>query len=100
MTAPSSEAVEAAARVLWLADNPGRFGAEREWDNLTMIPPVYESYRGMARALLDSSWRTEHDAEVRADAWDEGWFDRASYDQTPDVAEPTPHNPYRAGATS
>ena len=29
-------------------------------------------------------------------AWDEGWFDRASYDQTPDVDEPTPHNPHRA----
>jgi len=44
--------VQRCARAAWLADNPGRRSAESDWDNLTMIPPVYEAYRAVARAVL------------------------------------------------
>ena len=33
--------------------------------------------------------------EGQADAWDEGWNDRAGYDATPDADEPEACNPYK-----
>lgn len=35
--------------------------------------------------------------EGQADAWDEGWNNRAGYDATPDADEPESCNPYRKG---
>ena len=49
----------------------------------------YEDQRGKAF----DRWLNE----VKAQAWDEGWSERAGYDATPDVEEPNPTNPYRKG---
>ena len=49
-------------------------------------------------ASLGQSASAEFDRwlnEVKAQAWDEGWSDRAGYDATPDADEPESCNPYR-----
>ena len=62
------------------------------WDFDSDVQPHIEKVRRIQAEEFDSLL-----AEVRANAWDEGWNDRAGYDATPDVDEPEACNPYRKG---
>lgn len=59
-------------------------------------------YRDIAEGWFDR-WLAKVKADARrkgqADAWDEGWNNRAGYDATPDADEPESCNPYRREAT-
>ena len=51
--------------------------------------------RDLALRLMNAAEFNAWLAKVKADAWDEGWNDRAGYDATPDADEPEACNPYR-----
>ena len=57
--------------------------------------PTTEHVRDLALRLMNADEFNAWLAKVKADAWDEGWNDRAGYDATPDVDEPEACNPYR-----
>ncbi|MCF6376922.1 hypothetical protein L2K70_04840 [Nocardioides KLBMP 9356] len=95
---PSEADVEALARSIFAVEQVARHeSVEHRWAT-TLNDDDQNEYRDIACTVLASDWLAAHDAQVRADAWDEGWVTGMgdSAGLTNGTRTEVTANPYRA----